>query len=168
MLAGVKDIREAVAEAQNRAQLHGQRTTLFVDEVHRFNKAQQDALLPWVENGTVIFIGATTENPYFQVNKALVSRRRIFQLTELTADDLRAIVHQTLKDTRRGYGNLNIIIDEDALNHLVNVSNGDARALLNALELAVETSGGNGEKRSGIGDWGSEASNQSSIVTQKS
>ena len=80
MLAGVKDIREAIAEAQERGRLYGQRTILFVDEVHRFNKAQQDALLPWVENGTVILIGATTENPYFEVNKALVCRSRIFQL----------------------------------------------------------------------------------------
>lgn len=141
VLSGVKDIRESVAEAQNRAQLHGQRTTLFVDEVHRFNKAQQDALLPWVENGTVVFIGATTENPYFEVNKALVSRSRIFQLTELTSDHLRAIVNQTLTEPQRGYGNRHITIDNDALDHLVNVANGDARALLNALELAVETSG---------------------------
>lgn len=140
VLSGVKNIREAVADAQERAQSYGQRTTLFVDEVHRFNKAQQDALLPWVENGTVIFIGATTENPYFEVNKALVSRSRIFQLTELTADHLRAIVHQTLTDPDRGYGKRNVTIDDDALDHLVNVANGDARALLNALELAVETS----------------------------
>ncbi len=104
VLSGVKEIREAIAEAQNRAKLHSQRTILFVDEVHRFNKAQQDALLPWVENGTVIFIGATTENPYFEVNKALVSRSRIFQLQPLTADDLRAIVHQALRDPERGYG----------------------------------------------------------------
>ncbi|HAJ36190.1 MAG TPA: AAA family ATPase, partial [Chloroflexi bacterium] len=102
VLAGVKDIREAIEEAQSRARQFGQRTILFVDEVHRFNKAQQDALLPWVENGTVIFIGATTENPYFEVNKALVSRSRIFQLVPLTKDDLRAIVHQTLTDPERG------------------------------------------------------------------
>ena len=92
VLAGVKDIRAAIDEAQDRAKHYSQRTILFVDEVHRFNKAQQDALLPWVENGTVIFVGATTENPYFEVNKALVSRSRIFQLTPLTDDDLRAIV----------------------------------------------------------------------------
>ncbi|MEM7130683.1 MAG: AAA family ATPase [Chloroflexota bacterium] len=151
VLSGVKDIREAVAEAQNRAQLHGQRTTLFVDEVHRFNKAQQDALLPWVENGTVIFIGATTENPYFEVNKALVSRSRIFQLTELTSEHLRAIVHQTLTDPKRGYGHFTITIDDEALDHLVNVANGDARALLNALELAVETSSSPSEGEAGRG-----------------
>ncbi|MEZ4639679.1 MAG: AAA family ATPase [Caldilineaceae bacterium] len=139
VLAGVKDIREAVASAQERLALHNQRTILFIDEVHRFNKAQQDALLPWVENGTVIFIGATTENPYFEVNKALVSRSRIFQLKPLDEDDLRHVVKLALRDERRGYGQLHVEIDDDALDHLVNVANGDARALLNALELAVET-----------------------------
>jgi putative ATPase len=141
VLAGVKEIREAIDAAQNRARLYNQRTILFVDEVHRFNKAQQDALLPWVENGTVIFIGATTENPYFEVNKALVSRSRIFQLVPLTKDDLRAIVQQTLADSERGYGGLRITLDDDALEHLVEVANGDARAVLNALELAIETTG---------------------------
>ncbi len=137
VLAGVKEIREAIATAQ--AKRPTQRTILFVDEVHRFNKAQQDALLPWVENGTVILIGATTENPYFEVNKALVSRSRIFQLKPLTDADLHCVLEQALQDGDRGYGSLNIQIDEEAQNHLVNVSNGDARALLNALELAVET-----------------------------
>lgn len=139
VLSGVKDIRAAVAEAQDRAKHYGQRTILFVDEVHRFNKAQQDALLPWVENGTVIFIGATTENPYFEVNKALVSRSRIFQLTPLTKEDLRAIALQALRDPERGYGDRNVILDADALEHLVDVAGGDARGVLNALELAVET-----------------------------
>jgi len=139
VLAGVKDIRGAIATAQELRGQHGQRTILFVDEVHRFNKSQQDALLPWVENGTVILIGATTENPYFEVNKALVSRSRVFQLKPLGPDDLRQIVHQTLTNVERGYGDLNFQIDDDALDHLVNIANGDARALLNALELAVET-----------------------------
>ncbi len=139
VLSGVKEIREAIGEAQERSRLYGQRTILFIDEVHRFNKAQQDALLPWVESGTVIFIGATTENPYFEVNKALVSRSRIFQLTPLTKEHLRAIARQTLADVERGYGALDVTIDEDALEHLVEVANGDARAVLNALELAVET-----------------------------
>ena len=139
VLAGVKDIRGAIATAQDLRGQHGQRTILFVDEVHRFNKSQQDALLPWVENGTVILIGATTENPYFEVNKALVSRSRVFQLKPLGPDDLRQIVHQTLTNVERGYGDLNLQIDDDALDHLVNIANGDARALLNALELAVET-----------------------------
>ncbi len=139
VLAGVKDIREAIAEAQERAGMYTQRTILFVDEVHRFNKAQQDALLPWVENGTVILVGATTENPYFEVNKALVSRSRIFQLTGLTKEHLRRIIDQALADPERGYGKLAVTIDEDAVAHLVEVANGDARAVLNALELAVET-----------------------------
>mgnify|MGYP002777166706 CR=1 FL=1 len=139
VLAGVKEIREAIATAQEKRGRYGQRTILFVDEVHRFNKAQQDALLPWVENGTVILIGATTENPYFEVNKALVSRSRLFQLKPLDENDLRQVVHQALTDPERGYGKKSIQIEPAAIDHLVNVANGDARALLNALELAVET-----------------------------
>ncbi len=138
VLSGVKEIREAVAAAQA-SRRAGVKTILFVDEVHRFNKAQQDALLPWVENGTVVLVGATTENPFFEVNKALVSRSRVFQLLPLSEDDLRAVVRQALADGERGYGNRRVEIDGDALDHLVNVANGDARALLNALELAVET-----------------------------
>lgn len=139
VLSGVKEIRDAIATAQEQRGMHGRRTILFVDEVHRFNKAQQDALLPWVENGTVILIGATTENPYFEVNKALVSRSRIFQLKPLEAADLEQVLNQAMQDGNHGYGKLNIHIDQDAREHLVNISNGDARALLNALELAVET-----------------------------
>ncbi|WP_390883405.1 AAA family ATPase [Kovacikia minuta] len=139
VLAGVKEIRTAIATAQEKRGMYNQRTILFVDEVHRFNKAQQDALLPWVENGTVILIGATTENPYFEVNQALVSRSRIFQLKPLDETDLRKVVQQALEDSDRGYGTLKVQLDSAALDHLVNVANGDARALLNALELAVET-----------------------------
>jgi putative ATPase len=139
VLAGVKDIREQIAAAQERLRLHGQGTILFVDEVHRFNKSQQDALLPHVENGTVTFIGATTENPYFEVNKALVSRSRVFELQTLTEADLRGVVAQALADAERGYGGLDVVVEEDALSHLVSTANGDARSLLNALELAVET-----------------------------
>ncbi|MEM0963069.1 MAG: AAA family ATPase [Bacteroidota bacterium] len=139
VLAGVKDIRQQIAAAQERLRLHGQGTILFVDEVHRFNKSQQDALLPHVENGTVTFVGATTENPYFEVNKALVSRSRVFELQTLTEADLRAVVQQALAEPGRGYGGRNVQIDEDALAHLVGTANGDARSLLNALELAVET-----------------------------
>ena len=139
VLAGVKEIREAIATAQEKRGYYNQRTILFVDEVHRFNKAQQDALLPWVENGTVILIGATTENPYFEVNKALVSRSRLFQLKPLDEADLRRVVEQTLADGDRGYGKRSVQIEQAAIDHLVNVANGDARALLNALELAVET-----------------------------
>ena len=139
VLAGVKDIRAAIAQAQDLRGQFGRRTILFVDEVHRFNKAQQDALLPWVENGTVILIGATTENPFFEVNKALVSRSRVFQLKSLQQRDLVRVVEQTLGDSERGYGGRSVQLEADALDHLVNVANGDARALLNALELAVET-----------------------------
>ena len=108
VLAGVKDIREAIKVARDRHGMYGQRTILFVDEVHRWNKAQQDALLPWVENGTVILIGATTENPYFSVNRPLISRSRIFQLKPLTEDDLHAIALQSLRDPERGYGALEV------------------------------------------------------------
>jgi len=139
VLAGVADIRDAIKVARERRGMYGQRTILFVDEVHRFNKAQQDALLPHVENGTVILIGATTENPYFEVIKPLVSRSRIFQLRRLGADDLRRIALQALSDPERGYGRLSVQVDEAALDHLADVANGDARAMLNALELAVET-----------------------------
>ncbi len=139
VLAGVADIRRAVQEASERRRTEGQRTILFVDEVHRFNRAQQDALLPWVENGTVILIGATTENPYFEVNKALVSRSRIFQLRRLEKEDLRAVARMALTDPDRGYGRLRVRLDNDALEHLVDVADGDARGVLNALELAVET-----------------------------
>lgn len=145
VLAGVAQIREAIKEAQERRNLYGQRTTLFVDEVHRWNKAQQDALLPHVENGTIIMIGATTENPYFEVNKALVSRSRIFQLKPLSTEDLYQIAYQALEDTERGYGQLDVDVRNDALAHLVDVANGDARGVLNALELAVETTPPNQE-----------------------
>ena len=139
VLAGVKDIREAIHKAEERLKLHRQRTILFVDEVHRFNKAQQDALLPHVENGTVVLIGATTENPYFEVIKALVSRSRIFELRPLQQEDLYDIVRLVLRDSDHGYGFLNVKIEQDALDHLVSTANGDARSLLNALELSIET-----------------------------
>ncbi len=139
VLTGVKDVREAIARAEERRGLYGKRTILFVDEVHRWNKAQQDALLPWVENGTVVLIGATTENPFFEVNKALVSRSRIFQLKALAAEDLLETARRTLADPERGYGKWKVDFEEGALEHLVDVANGDARSLLNALELAIET-----------------------------
>jgi len=139
VLAGVKDIRAAISDAETRLKLHQQRTILFIDEVHRFNKAQQDALLPHVENGTVTFIGATTENPYFEVIKALVSRSRIFELQSLTEADLRRVAEFALSNDERGYGRRDVRVDDDALDHLVSTANGDARSLLNALELAAET-----------------------------
>ncbi|MBG0766548.1 MAG: AAA family ATPase [Spirochaetaceae bacterium] len=140
VLSGVKELRYEIEQARQRLELYSQGTILFVDEVHRWNKSQQDALLPWVENGTVILIGATTENPYFEVNAALVSRSRIFQLKSLTSEDLFAIARQALRDKDRGYGEYSVQFEEGALEHLVEVSNGDARSLLNALQLAVETS----------------------------
>ena len=139
VLAGVRDIREAIDEARRRLEHHQQRTILFVDEVHRFNKAQQDALLPHVENGTVVFIGATTENPYFEVIKALVSRSRVFELKTLERDHLDLVLRRTLADAERGFGARHVEIEQDAIKHLVDTANGDARSLLNALELAVET-----------------------------
>src|SRR5512136_1096098 len=118
VLSGVKEIRDAIETAQERRKKHSQRTILFVDEVHRFNNSQQDALLPWVENGTVTLIGATTENPYFEVNKALVSRSRLFQLKPLNEADLYRVAEQTLADSERGYGKLKVRVDPEALAHL--------------------------------------------------
>jgi putative ATPase len=139
VLTGIKDIREAIDRADERQRLYGQRTILFVDEVHRWNKAQQDALLPWVENGTVILVGATTENPFFEVNRALVSRSRVFQLKPLTREDLMETARRCLADRERGYGKWKVVFEEGALEHLVEVAGGDARSLLNAMELALET-----------------------------
>ncbi len=139
VLAGVKDIREAIESAREARELQGKGTFLFVDEVHRFNKAQQDALLPHVENGTLILIGATTENPYFEVNKALVSRSRIFQLRPLEDRDIRKALENALRDPERGYGHLKVEEEPGALDHIVRMAQGDARSALNALELAVET-----------------------------
>ena len=127
VLAGVKDIREAISTATEQGKYYQQKTILFVDEVHRFNKSQQDALLPWVENGTIILIGATTENPYFEVNKALVSRSRLFQLKPLTVEDLSRVITQTLADGERGYGKLKVKIEPEASAHLTNIANVDAR-----------------------------------------
>ena len=139
VLAGVAELRRVIAEAEERRKLHRQRTILFVDEVHRWNKAQQDALLPHVETGMVTLIGATTENPYFEVIRALVSRSRIFQLHPLNEESLGVLLDRALNDSERGYGQRNVNIDADAREHLMDVSGGDARNLLNALELAVES-----------------------------
>ncbi len=139
VLSGVKELRDEIEEAKKRRDYYSIRTILFVDEVHRWNKSQQDALLPWVENGTFILIGATTENPYFEVNQALVSRSRIFQLKKLEDKDLFVIAQSAINDTERGYGKYQIEFEGGALEHLIAVSQGDARTLLNALELAIET-----------------------------
>jgi putative ATPase len=139
VLAGVTDLRRILEDARERRRLHRQKTILFIDEVHRWNKSQQDALLPHVETGLITLIGATTENPYFDVIKALVSRSRIFQLYALTGEDIRLILERAISDPVRGYGNRNLTIDPDAFQHLVEISGGDARNALNALELAVES-----------------------------
>lgn len=143
--SGIKEIREVTTEAKEQLGMYNKRTILFIDEIHRFNKSQQDALLPFVENGTIILIGATTENPYFEVNKALISRSMIFKLESLTDSNIKEILLNSLKDKNRGLGNFNVTIDEDALNHLINISNGDARIGLNGLELAVLTTDPNSE-----------------------
>ena len=137
--AGVADIRKLIADARERRGMHGTRTIVLVDEIHRFNKAQQDALLPHVEDGTIILIGATTENPYFEVISALVSRSRVFQLKSLDDDQVAVLLRRALADKERGYGEKKIVIPDDALAHLVDISGGDARSALNALELAVES-----------------------------
>lgn len=139
ILAGKADLRVVIDEALERRRLHNERTILFVDEVHRWNKAQQDALLPHVENGTFTLIGATTENPYFEVIKALISRSRVFQLRNLNKDETGVLLDRALSDTERGYGSKRIIIDPEARTHLIEVASGDARNALNALELAVES-----------------------------
>jgi len=139
VLTGVQNIRDAIAQAEQNHKLYERKTILFVDEVHRWNKSQQDALLPWVENGTIILVGATTENPFFEVNKALVSRSRVFQLKPLEYADLEKAAKNALTDEERGYGRWNVQFEKGALEHLIDTANGDARSLLNALELAVET-----------------------------
>lgn len=137
--AGKKDMEEAIRKAKDALGMEERRTILFVDEIHRFNKAQQDYLLPFVEDGTVTLIGATTENPYFEVNRALVSRSRIFELRALDASDLEKILRRALADRERGLGGMDVIADDDALAFLADVANGDARAALNALELGALT-----------------------------
>jgi putative ATPase len=139
VLAGKADLRVVIDKALERRKLYQKKTILFVDEVHRWNKAQQDALLPHVENGTFTLIGATTENPYFEVIGALVSRSRVFQLRPLQEQDVQLLIERAIQDPERGYGSREIRIDKDALQHLINVSGGDARNALNALELAVES-----------------------------
>lgn len=135
--AGVADLRRVVEEARVRRRATGQRTILFIDEIHRFNKSQQDAILPHVENGEVIFIGATTENPSFEVISALLSRSRVYTLNALTDAEIRTILERALQDRERGLASLQASIEQNALENLVTMSNGDARVALNALELAV-------------------------------
>lgn len=135
--SNVSDIRDKIAEAKARQNLHGQRTILFVDELHRFNKAQQDVLLPHIERGTVRFIGATTENPYFAINSAMLSRSQVFPLEPVSDEDIVALLRRALLDETRGLGSLSVDVSEDALAHLALKADGDARKALTALEVAV-------------------------------
>lgn len=137
--AGVADLRRVIDAARDRRDLHRKKTIIFVDEIHRFNRSQQDALLPAVEEGLVTLVGATTENPFFEVNSPLVSRSRIFQLRRLHNDEVVAVLQQALQDKERGYGARAVQVDHAALAHWADMSEGDARTALNALELAVET-----------------------------
>lgn len=137
--AGIGDIRKIIEEASERLGMWQKRTILFIDEIHRFNKAQQDALLPSVEEGLVILIGATTENPFFEVNAALLSRSQLFRLEPLKPEEIKEIMFNALEDVERGLGNYKVSINEDALEHIIDIAGGDARRALNALELAVLT-----------------------------
>lgn len=138
-VAGKKDMEEVVRQAKDNQGMYGRKTILFVDEIHRFNKGQQDYLLPFVEDGTLILIGATTENPYFEVNGALISRSSIFELKPLEKEDIRRLIMRALTDEERGMGSYHAIIDEDALEFLADICGGDARNALNAIELGVLT-----------------------------
>ena len=138
-VAGKKDMEEVVKAAKDAMGMYGQRTILFIDEIHRFNKGQQDYLLPFVEDGTLILIGATTENPYFEVNKALLSRSRIFELKPLEKEDIKELIHRAVYDRERGMGAYEAVIDEEAADFLAEAAGGDARAALNGVELGILT-----------------------------
>lgn len=138
-VAGKKDMEEIVKEAKDSLGMYGKKTILFVDEIHRFNKGQQDYLLPFVEDGTLILIGATTENPYFEVNGALLSRSRVFELKTLEKEDIKTLIHRAVYDKEKGMGAYNAVIAPDAEDFLADVANGDARAALNAVELGIMT-----------------------------
>ncbi|MFC2003617.1 replication-associated recombination protein A, partial [Chloroflexota bacterium] len=135
--AGVNDLRRIIEEAKEHRKLYHKKTILFIDEIHRFNKAQQDAILPYVEDGTITLIGATTENPSFEVISPLLSRSRVLPLNPLTDNEIRIIILRALKDSLRGVGSLNVELDDKALPHLLRMSNNDARIALNALEMAA-------------------------------
>ncbi len=145
--SGVADIKRIIAETQNKIFNPSGRTVLFIDEIHRFNKAQQDALLPYVEDGTLILIGATTQNPYFEVNKAIISRSTVFPLYPLNEEEIVKILKSALSDRKKGLGEFSIGVDEKILSYIADISNGDARIALNALELAAMTSPTDGEGR---------------------
>ncbi|MDM8523188.1 replication-associated recombination protein A [Desulfococcaceae bacterium HSG8] len=137
VLSGVKEIRAVIEEARDQQRLYRKRTILFVDEIHRFNKAQQDAFLHHVESGLITLIGATTENPSFEVIAPLLSRCRVITLRSLSPDDIAAIINRAIKDRERGFGDMNLVLDQDALSHLIRISDGDARSALNNLEIAA-------------------------------
>ncbi len=137
--SGKKDMEEVTAAAKQDMGMYGKRTVLFIDEIHRFNKAQQDYLLPFVEDGTIILIGATTENPFFEVNSALLSRSTIFELKPLSRDDILELIHRAVSDEKNGMGGYNVELDEDAAEFLADAANGDARNAINAVELGVLT-----------------------------
>lgn len=143
--SGKKDMEEVVAGAKQNLGMYGKKTILFVDEIHRFNKGQQDYLLPFVEDGTIILVGATTENPYFEVNSALLSRSIIFELKPLDNEDIRNLLIRAVSDEEKGLGAYGAVIDEDALEFLADMANGDARSALNAIELGVLTSDRSGD-----------------------
>ncbi len=138
-MAGKKDMEEATEKAKQNQRMFGKRTILFIDEIHRFNKSQQDYLLPFVEDGTVVLIGATTENPYFEVNGALLSRSVIFELKPLTKDDVRELIHRAVTDTENGMGAFKAVMTEEAVDFIADMANGDARSALNAVELGILT-----------------------------
>ncbi|MCF2643073.1 replication-associated recombination protein A [Roseburia hominis] len=137
--AGKKDMEDVITQAKNNQGMYGKKTILFIDEIHRFNKGQQDYLLPFVEDGTVILIGATTENPYFEVNGALLSRSVIFELHALEKEDIKTLLQRAVYDKEKGMGAYDAVIDEDALSFLADMANGDARAALTAIELGILT-----------------------------
>ena len=138
-VAGKKDMEEVVARAKETLGMYQKKTILFVDEIHRFNKSQQDYLLPFVEDGTLILIGATTENPYFEVNSALISRSSIFELHPLDKEDIKTVIRRAVYDVEKGMGSYDAVIEEDALEFLADISGGDARNALNAVELGILT-----------------------------
>lgn len=137
--AGKKDMEEVVKAAKDTLGMYGRKTILFIDEIHRFNKGQQDYLLPFVEDGTLVLIGATTENPYFEVNSALISRSIIFELKPLSREDIKELLHRAVYDEEKGMGSYDAVIDENAMEFLADVSGGDARHALNAIELGIMT-----------------------------
>lgn len=143
--AGKKDMEDVISQAKNNRGMYGKKTILFIDEIHRFNKGQQDYLLPFVEDGTVILIGATTENPYFEVNGALLSRSIIFELKSLSKEDIKTLLLRAVNDVEKGMGSYHAKMDEDALEFLADVSNGDARAALTAIELGIMTTERSGD-----------------------